>query len=657
MEDSATPTPRPPRARAPRGASLTREQKRLVCLHAAQHPRTTQVQLALWARERFALPAAPSQSAISHALRRRQHLQLMRSDELACKRARAVRFPALDVALADWLLYCGRKVPGDEVKAKAQLFFERLRRHSQSTADGASGGAAPQFSNGWLHSFQSRHGFARTSGAQSAAPYDGDPPLIRTRDDLAKALEGVEMQDVYWMGETRLLYARPPEHLAPSIQPVRMTLALCTNVDGSDLLNPFFVCTEPVATESVETADGVGASTGFRYAHNRRAWLSPTVFREWLLALDWRMHEAHRRVVLVVAASASHRVRTLPLKNIAVTLVAQSVAGGSSSLSAAALLSPSLHATSESLFAPAERQLFAAFKRRYRLLFLTSAVKRSDEWGHPLKYDVTPLQAIQWAIQCWRAMPRALIAQTFASVGVPIESVGPTTDGAQEEDTLDAQILALMARLQLEAPMTIDEFVSPAAEHVHDDVLTDEDFVDSAVNAALSVAVGGSDDVESPLPVVTRRRAKSACLRTTDADAATPGPSREAPDAPADPPEDLVMETDFEFPSSPPPQQPHLPEEPAASSGVTSGDSRQLPTPSRTAGDDDIVALQRVIRLATEMTCAPSTVEGLNRLLREVTRAAQSEPSRESLEHQPRAATPPRSGGVCRFTFTRHSGH
>lgn len=78
----------------------------------------------------------------------------MKSEDWSSKRMRTVKHPELDTALANWFLYCQARqirIQGDEIKAKAQTFFELMH------VDSDTGGS--QFSNGWLHSFQSRQVF------------------------------------------------------------------------------------------------------------------------------------------------------------------------------------------------------------------------------------------------------------------------------------------------------------------------------------------------------------------------------------------------------------------------------------------------------------------------------------------------------------------
>lgn len=634
-----------------RSSNLTHEQKRLICLHAKQNPTLTQAQLGQWAKMRFELASTPSQSSISHTLKRKHNFEHMKSEELASKRMRSVKFPELDVALANWFLHCQArqvKVQGDEIKAKAHLFFEMMG--IIHTAD------PPQFSNGWLHSFQSRHGFSRSPSSSNAL--GGDLPLITTRRELFAAIEGVAPWDLYWMDETRLLFTMSPDRDAATAglfdqeinsQQKKITVALCTNADGSDMLDPFFVCTGPLENPA-------SSIVGFQYAYNRNSWMSPTVFREWLLAFDWKMHEENRQIVLLLDSFASHQVKKLALKNVSVRFVASSLAP-SASASASQLLAE------ESLFPSVEKAVFTAVKRRYRHVFLDHVLDRRDE-RHADIYDVDPLQALQWVIHCWRQVPKTLIAQSFASIGIHIEAstVGNTVEVAQGEEKIDAQILTLLKRLKLNSPMAFDDFLFPAAEHIGDDELTDQDFVDSALNASVSVTVFGSGETAAPRRVSRARAstkkaddrgfagsaASSRLARNTGGFVAV---SQQQTAASAQLPT-TVSENSWQQQESPAERSAVA----AASTATAMADdewhtwanSLRVKTAS-----EDFQALQRVIRLATEMNCEPSTVLDLNRMLLEVT---QTQALGLPLQVPPRDEVL-QSTSVCRFTFGTPNKH
>ncbi|POM68414.1 Hypothetical protein PHPALM_4626, partial [Phytophthora palmivora] len=99
-----------------RSTNLTHEQKRLICLHARQFPKTTQAQLGQWAKEQFSLDYVPSQAAMSYMLKKRAQFELVSGEGRDYKKLRTVKCPEVDSALANWFLYCQArrlKLPGD----------------------------------------------------------------------------------------------------------------------------------------------------------------------------------------------------------------------------------------------------------------------------------------------------------------------------------------------------------------------------------------------------------------------------------------------------------------------------------------------------------------------------------------------------------------
>ncbi|KAE9037298.1 hypothetical protein PR002_g6639 [Phytophthora rubi] len=78
-----------------RSTNLTHEQKRLICLHARQFPKTTQAQLGQWAKEQFGLEYVPSQAAMSYMLKKRAQFELVSGEGRDYKKLRTVKCPEI----------------------------------------------------------------------------------------------------------------------------------------------------------------------------------------------------------------------------------------------------------------------------------------------------------------------------------------------------------------------------------------------------------------------------------------------------------------------------------------------------------------------------------------------------------------------------------
>ncbi|TMW60756.1 hypothetical protein Poli38472_000798 [Pythium oligandrum] len=595
-----------------RSTNLTHEQKRLICLYAKQNPTFTQAQLGKWAKDHFGLPSVPSQSSISHTLKRRQNFEHMKSEDWSSKRMRTVKFPDLDTALANWFLYCQARqtrIQGDEIKAKAATFFELMYMPVTKP---------PQFSNGWLHSFQSRHGFSR-----SPSTHTTETELISTRHEFLEATKGYAPWDVYWMDETRLEYALLPEKVGhPVDNDKQLTLALCCNADGSEMLDPFFVASAPV---NLTVSPPVSVDYGFTYAHNMKVWMTPTVFREWLLALDWKMHEENRSILLLLDSFSSHQVKKLTLKNVTVRFVAQT-------------------ATGQSYLEPVEQTLMTAFKTRYRQYFLEYLLNQKTDGS-----EVSPLHAIQWVIKCWRELPKALVTKVFADIGIANDEspTSVTGDATEElEAKLREEVVALIKRLKLKTPDDLADFIYPLSERIIDEDLTDQDFVQSALDGGLSTTVEGKN-VEPPRKVARIARLKKTGISAGNESAMLLMQSGSAGIQVQTVPVRSVGRMTATGDDITVPGGTVIPEE-----------EWQAWADSHRYRIDELHALETVIRLANEMNCDTSTLVDLGRIQAELLQkrqagersvpAAQADAANSASGSSDNGK---QSAGICRFNF------
>ncbi|KAF1329807.1 putative Ars binding protein 1, partial [Globisporangium splendens] len=165
---------------AQRRQNLSPEQRQQICAHSDANPKMTQQALALWAKDAFGMAVEPSQSAISAILKRGREAKTASTISGASavgvdgaiaptdnagvaapppvrklRKKRSVKYPKLDDALLKWVLDCDQhdiRISGELVKQKAEAFCDKLKIAKD---------ARPNFSNGWLASFNRRHGLKR----------------------------------------------------------------------------------------------------------------------------------------------------------------------------------------------------------------------------------------------------------------------------------------------------------------------------------------------------------------------------------------------------------------------------------------------------------------------------------------------------------------
>jgi hypothetical protein len=622
-----------------RSTNLTHEQKRLICLHARQFPNTTQTQLGQWAKERFQLEYVPSQAAMSYLLKKRAQFEIVSAEGRDYKKLRTVRCPEVDSALANWFLHWQTrrlKMPGDLVRHKARVFYELLTPQLPASVVNNP----PQFSNGWMHSFMCRHGFSLGGGkggrgvrppqdeADGRPKFAPETPVISTPDHIKAAVLGVAPENVYWLHETRLFYATSPDRQAmPSDHHPgkKLTMLLAVNADGSDRLNPFFVGPYALPTDPEVHAE----DRPYQFASNHKAWVPPTMIRDWLTALDWRMRVMNRHIVLVVDSVAAMSVQRTTLSNVKMHFVERNHAG-------------------ELCVRALDMGIVAAVKRRYRSQLLDYALDRREE-GHPDIYDMPLQKVVELVAQGWQQIPRARIMASFAQVGVSMatETCAEVVLDNRADDRIDAQIQALLRRLKLVSPMRLIEVVAPTTERACDEDLSDADFVDSALHS-MQGSVGLQLSTED-LTRHTNSQVASASSTSTASGASTPFDTQ-GPTAPC-PPASRRSNSNNSSNST------FLTEYSAFDQNYTqleetllswTASQRAATTPVRQPASD-LEAVQTTIRLATEMNCSPVVMMELNRIQAEV---ANRDPAAATATATP--ATQPtasRNGPICQFRF------
>ncbi|UIZ26300.1 hypothetical protein KXD40_002162 [Peronospora effusa] len=342
----------------------------------------------------------------------------------------------------------------------------------------------------------------------------------------------------------------------------------------------------------------------YQFACNHKAWMPPTMLRDWLMALDWRMRVTNRNIVLIVDSVAAMCVQKASLSNVKMHFVERNHAG-------------------ELCVRTLEMGVVAAVKRRYRYQLLDYALDRREE-GQLDIHDIPLQKVVEWVVQGWQQIPRSRIIASFAHVGVMFT----TETGAAVAQTT---IQVLLKRLKLVSPMRLIEVVAPSSEKVSDENLTDADFADSALHAAQ-----GTVGIQLSSDDLTRH---TIVQESTNSDSFTPVDMQAFSSSPAAPRRNsnnasnvLSNYPGFEqgYPGS-------LNDSWLSHGAVTAPVCQPV---------SDLEAVQKTICLATEMNCDPVVMLELNRFKTEV---ANRDPSTSTSAKLTTPTT--RNAAVCQFHF------
>ncbi|KAE8884281.1 hypothetical protein PF005_g17358 [Phytophthora fragariae] len=343
----ASPSAAKKKRRSQPMGNLTNLQKRQLCIKFSQ-VKMTQQELCQWAKREFQLAHLPHQSTISKILARAEELTQMAPRDLSARRKGLVTHPELDTALCNWVLcarHNGLKISGDIIKSQARALAAQLGIASTMS-----------FSNGWLGGFKKRYNI-RLGSAAAALDGVAMPSSISSLEQLQETARLYDPRDIYCMQETGLYYQLSPEKPAGRGRAARrencgerLTLVFAVNADASDKTEPMFIGPGKLPQPSEELdAD----SRHFYYQNNKRAWMTPVMFQDYVSALDTRMRDEGRIVLLLVSPAPAHVTLGLELSNVRLEILPPSLDPLSMSMqvSVSAEESANLAAASQSIAA------------------------------------------------------------------------------------------------------------------------------------------------------------------------------------------------------------------------------------------------------------------------------------------------------------------
>jgi len=155
------------------------------------------------------------------------------------KRHKPVKFPELELALREFVLtYQHRTILNDAIIIeKAKLFANSLKIPENEL----------QFSSGWLHKFKERNGIRLRKLHGEASSVNQDV-VIESRLSLQEKMSSYPAERIYNMDETGLFYRLEPDTSLATLRlsgrkkdKERLSIALCTNADGSHKLKPLVI--------------------------------------------------------------------------------------------------------------------------------------------------------------------------------------------------------------------------------------------------------------------------------------------------------------------------------------------------------------------------------------------------------------------------------
>lgn len=257
-------------------------------------------------------------------------------------------------------------------------------------------------SNGWLDRFRVRNNITFRSLCGEAA--DVDPSSCEDwQERLPLLLAGYEDKDIFNMDETGLFFRALPnkslmqkseEARGGKIPKQRLTVSLCVSATG-EKEKPLIIWT----SKKPRCFKGKDLNNLGVYWHsNKKAWMTSSIFEEWLVLFDKKMKNQSRKVLLVLDNATCH--------------------SNLSELSNVKLLFLPPNTTSK--LQPLDHGVIKCFKVEYRKCALRHVIARMDgcESASELAKKISVSDAVEWIKTSWKRIDQNVIVKCFISCGI-----------------------------------------------------------------------------------------------------------------------------------------------------------------------------------------------------------------------------------------------
>lgn len=378
------------------------------------------------------------------------------------KRQRRCEHPHLEHCLLQWFNHCRLKnvpVGGPLLREKAKFCAQKL---------GIRDFVA---SSGWLDKFKKRHSIKFHKICSESAGVD---QVISSewKQKLMENISSYHPKNVFNADETGLFYKCVPDR-ALSLKldkchggensEERVTLLLCTNMDGSEKRKPLIIgkSAKPRCFKNIR-------SFPIMYRANTNAWMTIELFKEWLLDLNNDMMKQNRKILLLIDNCTAHN-KIPELTNVSVQF---------------------LPPNTTSRLQPLEQGIIKNFKVFYRKEIVTRLLDCMDE---NRQHTVSILDAINITHKSWKNVSLATIRNCFAHCGFYREDEQleadvtsepslhvPASDWFRALGEQGAGSLTFMDFVQIDdevaiSSTSVDDDILDLSQHVHGDLGSQDD--------------------------------------------------------------------------------------------------------------------------------------------------------------------------------------
>lgn len=434
-------------------ATLSEHQRHQVAQHHIRNPSLTHENLADHVAREFGLKV--SRTTISKLLKRKAR-HMGEDESKFSKSAKRIKRPEnelLERALTLWLW---------KTEQVTQISDDMVAEKARELAKDARLGVGADFklSNGWLEKLKRRIGIKSYHLHGERGSVD-EKALEEARAEIRGFLADYELKDICNMDETGLCYRMSPSKTLATHQrkgakksKERVTLALCSNADGSDKMPPLVIgkSKNPRCFKSIRR-ENLGAYC----RSNSSAWMTGSVFAKWVGLFSQRVRG--RSVILLVDNASSHHVifDDLDFRN-----------GLYSYQRSEAALILFLPPNMTSALQPMDMGVIASLKTLCRSFFIKWKLKEIESGIEKPRLNL--LQAIRFALRAWSRIEDKSVSNCFRKSGILTASQAAScyieckrAVKGVEKAMLD-ELADSLIELKIDDCLTAEEFAFPDGE-------------------------------------------------------------------------------------------------------------------------------------------------------------------------------------------------
>jgi len=361
------------------------------------------------------------------------------------------RHADLEQALFLWITYARN----DNLILTNDILIEKAKRLSIKL------GNIPnnfKYSIGWLERFKDRFKIKRRLIHGEAGDVNLDiykEEIKSIKDEICK----YDKDDVYNMDEAALFYEMLPSQTLSMTAKIsgtkqskkRITLVFCTNMTGTDkhVLSIIAHSAKPRCFKNFNHNSYVD------YFHNKKAWMTSTIFNDWVQRFDLHVGKKNKKVLLLLDNAPSHILLSEP-KNVKIIF---------------------LPPCTTSKLQPLDGGIIRTFKAYYKRKICLFAF---ENFENEIKQNVSFKDVIKWLKECWNNISEDTIQRCWKHVGLYGEDLKEIdkdmTCAAIEESSLQE----IIDKLNVKSKLTAHDYIQAEDNHPTTSIMemTEDDIID-----------------------------------------------------------------------------------------------------------------------------------------------------------------------------------